>query len=142
MKLRKSRRAPPTIPLASMGDIAFLLTIFFILTSNFAKDDTRNIQAPRAAELEQMEQQNVSVSIDAAGGIFFNGRPVGSPETIEAGVAGFLAGKKDPRDRMVVFRCDKSVDKKIFEPVLAAISKAGGVIAAVGENAAPAATRR
>ena len=137
MKLRKSRRVEPTVPLASMGDIAFLLTIFFILTSNFAKDDTRNIKPPSARELAQLENQNVSVSIDADGGVFFNGRPVASPATIEAGVAGFLAGKKDPKDRMVVFRCDQGVDKKVFEPVLAAISKAGGVIAAVGEASGP-----
>ena len=133
MKLRKSRRVAPAVPLASMGDIAFLLTIFFILTSNFAKDDTRNIKPPNARELAQLENQNVSVSIDADGGVFFNGRPVASPATIEAGVAGFLAGKKDPKDRMVVFRCDQGVDKKVFEPVLAAISKGGGVIAAVGQ---------
>ena len=137
MKIRKARRAPPVVPLASMGDIAFLLTIFFILTSNFAKDDTRNIKPPTARELEQMEKQNVSVSIDADGQIFFNGRPVAAAATIEAGVAGFLAGKKDPKDRMVVFRCDRGVDKQVFEPVLAAISKAGGVIAAVGEASAP-----
>ena len=137
MRIRKARRAPPTVPLASMGDIAFLLTIFFILTSNFAKDDTRNIQPPTARELEQMEKQNVSVSIDADGRMFFNGRPVAAAATIEAGVAGFLAGKKDPKDRLVVFRCDKGVDKQVFEPVLAAISKAGGVIAAVGETSTP-----
>jgi biopolymer transport protein ExbD len=133
MKLRKSRRVAPAVPLASMGDIAFLLTIFFILTSNFAKDDTRKIKPPNARELAQLENQNVSVSIDADGGVFFNGRPVASPATIEAGVAGFLAGKKEPKDRMVVFRCDQGVDKKVFEPVLAAISKGGGVIAAVGQ---------
>jgi biopolymer transport protein ExbD len=133
MKLHNTRRVPPLVPLASMGDIAFLLTIFFILTSNFAKDDTRNIAPPSAAELAQLENQNVSVSIDGDGGMFFNGRPVGSADVIEAGVAGFLAGKKDAKDRIVVFRCDKGVDKQVFEPVLAAISKAGGVIAAVGE---------
>jgi biopolymer transport protein ExbD len=115
-----------------MGDIAFLLTIFFILTSNFAKDDTRKIAPPSVA---QLEKQNISVSIDSDGAVFFNGRPVGSADVVEAGVAGFLVGKKDPKDRMVVFRCDRGVDKKVFEPVLAAISKAGGVIAAVGEKA-------
>lgn len=137
MKLRKPRRAAPTVPLASMGDIAFLLTIFFILTSNFAKDDTRAIAPPSAADLAEMENRGVSVAIDADGGMFFNGRPVGSAETIEAGVAGFLAGAKRPDERVVVFRCDKGVDKKVFEPVLAAISKAGGVIAAVGEPIRP-----
>jgi biopolymer transport protein ExbD len=138
MKLHKSRRVAPAVPLASMGDIAFLLTIFFILTSNFAKDDTRKISPPTAGELEELERQNVSVSIDSEGALFFNGRPVASPATIEAGVAGFLAGKQAPQDRLVVFRCDRGVDKKIFEPVLAAISKAGGVIAAVGDKTAPA----
>ncbi|MCX7415139.1 MAG: biopolymer transporter ExbD [Planctomycetota bacterium] len=137
MKLHKSRRVALTVPLASMGDIAFLLTIFFLLTSNFAKDDTRNITPPTATQLAELEKQNISVSIDADGGIFFNGRPVGSPGVIEAGVAGFLVGKKEPQDRMVVFRCDKAVDQNVFEPVLAAISKAGGVIAAVGEKSKP-----
>jgi biopolymer transport protein ExbD len=141
MKLHKSRRVAPAVPLASMGDIAFLLTIFFILTSNFAKDDTRNIAPPSARELEELERQNVSVSIDSEGAMFFNGRPVASPATIEAGVAGFLAGKQAAQDRLVVFRCDKGVDKKVFEPVLAAISKAGGVIAAVGDKAGPAPSR-
>ena len=94
MKLHKTRRVPLLVPLASMGDIAFLLTIFFLLTSNFAKDDTRNIAPPSAAELAQLENQNVSVSIDGDGGVFFNGRPVGSADVIEAGVAGFLVGKK------------------------------------------------
>ena len=93
MKLPKTRRVTPAVPLASMGDIAFLLTIFFILTSNFAKDDTRKIKPPTARELEQMEKQNVSVSIDSDGGMFFNGRPVASPATIEAGVAGVLTGR-------------------------------------------------
>ena len=41
------------------------------------------------------------------------------------------------QDRLVVFRCDQGVDKQVFEPVLAAISKAGGVIAAVGEASGP-----
>lgn len=137
MKLHKTRRVAPTVPLASMGDIAFLLTIFFILTSNFAKDDTRAIEPPTAAELEELENQNISVSIDAAGGMFFNGRPVGAAAVIEAGVAGFLVNARRPEERMVVFRCDKHVDKKVFEPVLAAISKAGGVIVAVGESPRP-----
>jgi biopolymer transport protein ExbD len=134
MKLSRQRRVIPAVPLASMGDIAFLLTIFFILTSNFAKDDTRKIAAPTARELEQLENQSVSVSIDAENAIFFNGRPVAAAATVEAGVAGFLAGKKDPQDRLVVFRCDRGVDKRVFEPVLAAISRAGGVIVAVGDT--------
>jgi len=141
MKPPRRRRVVPAVPLASMGDIAFLLTIFFILTSNFAKDDTRKISPPTARELEQMENQNLSVSIDSEGGVFFNGRPVGSAETVEAGVAAFLVGRQESRDRLVVFRCDRNVDKQVFEPVLAAISRAGGVIAAVGETAGPPARR-
>ena len=110
MKRHTPRRAAPTVPLASMGDIAFLLTIFFILTSNFAKDDTRKIAPPSAKALEQMEPQNVSVSIDADGGLFFNGRPVAAATTIEAGVAGFLAGKTDPNHRSVVVPCAQALD--------------------------------
>lgn len=141
MKLRKTRKPEMMLPLTSMGDIAFLLTIFFILTSNFAKDDTSNIRPPTAAELEQMEQKNLSVSIDADGKISFNGREVGSADVIEAGVAAYMVGRKTAEERMVVFRCDKDVDKAVFEPVIGAISKGGGVIVAVGEKKTDAAPK-
>jgi len=34
----------------------------------------------------------------------------------------------------VVFRCDRAVGREVFEPVLDAITRAGGIIAAVGER--------
>jgi len=33
-----------------------------------------------------------------------------------------------------MFKCDQATDKKIFEPVIEAISKAGGIVAAMGEK--------
>jgi hypothetical protein len=36
--------------------------------------------------------------------------------------------------RIVLFKCDQAVDKKVFEPVIEAISKAGGIVAAMGEK--------
>lgn len=40
MKVKRSNIAPPTIPTASMADIAFLLIIFFMVTSVYPIDKT------------------------------------------------------------------------------------------------------
>ena len=42
---------------------------------------------------------------------------------------------KTDAGRTVHFRCDRSVDKSVFEPVMDAIAAAGGRISAVGEKA-------
>ena len=48
MNLRKSLRSlPPSVPTASMADIAFLLIIFFMLTTSFSPERT-SVQLPES----------------------------------------------------------------------------------------------
>jgi biopolymer transport protein ExbD len=132
---RKKRRPVP-VPVASMGDIAFLLIIFFLVCSEVSKD-TKNLQAtmPLSEYVKKTESVAVArVAVDETGQIFFDGEPVGSPKDIEWGVRAMLANTVADDQRHVQFKCDANLPKETFEPVLKAIAAAGGVIDAVGEK--------
>lgn len=124
------------VPTASMGDIAFLLTIFFILTSNFAKEAGIKFKPAAAREVKTLKESRVSVVVDEKGQIHLQGKLVADAKAIEWGVAALIANAKTPEARQVMLKCDKNVDRSIFEPVLEAISKAGGIIVAIGEKSA------
>jgi len=137
---KRKRRNKVSVPVASMGDIAFLLIIFFMVCSNFAKDNYK-VDLPNAANLEQMEKSNITIGIDAGGVIYFQGKPVDA-QGVEYAVAAFLErklkelppGGDENAARLVLFRCDQSVSREIFVPVIGAISRGGGVVAALGEG--------
>jgi biopolymer transport protein ExbD len=64
------------IPVVSMADIAFLLIIFFLLTSTFAREAGFNIRLPTATAAKETKQQQVVVSVNAADELFVNGNRV------------------------------------------------------------------
>lgn len=130
---RRRKRIPFLVPTTSMGDIAFLLIIFFILCST--KKAGITINPPTSTGLENLPKPTIYVAIDADYRLWLDGGEVGSPGEIESGVATILQNV-DPNapidKRSVVFECDRKVPKEIFEPVLESLAKAGAIIAAVG----------
>jgi len=130
---RRKKKTRFLVPMTSMGDIAFLLIIFFILCST--KKAGITVSPPISTGLESLPKPTIYVAIDAENQLWLDGTQISSPEEIESGVSARLAGMDPnaPADRRcVVFECDKEVAKEVFEPVLEAIAKAGAVIAAVG----------
>jgi biopolymer transport protein ExbD len=134
MSRANARRRPIKVPVASMGDIAFLLIIFFMICSNFAKDSHVKLTPPEAPGLASMEESGITVSIDENGLLYVQGLPVADAAAVESMVAALLAGLPEGKSHPVLFKCDQKADKAVFEPVLDAISRAGGIIAAVGER--------
>ena len=63
-----------------MGDIAFLLIIFFMLASNFMKTANVDMEEPSSSDLEQQEAAKQSVTMDRNGDIWFQGQKVGTNE--------------------------------------------------------------
>ena len=131
MKLeRKKNRIPILVPIASMGDIAFLLIIFFLLTSNFIKEKHVKIEQAAAPDIEELEQASVSVTIDGEGEVWLQGSPC-PVEILRVGVEALLEGKPD---RLVMLKVDKSVPQESFGNVILELSKAGAELALVGER--------
>ena len=134
MRMKKRRRNAVMVPVASMGDIAFLLIIFFMVCSNFAKEAGLQIKPPRTFDLDALQESNVSVSIDEVGDIYLQGVKMESAESVEWGIKALLDGRTEDLEKVVMFKCDREVDKTVYEPVLNAISAAGGIVAAIGEE--------
>ena len=135
MKKHRRRRRMLLVPVASMADIAFLLIIFFVLCSRITRDPAGiRIDSPTTPTVDSLEDYPIVVLVDADGQIYFQGKEVDSHEQVEEGVRTMVEGVKDERARTVLLRCDQTVAKHVFEPVIEAIAKGGGRIAAVGEE--------
>jgi biopolymer transport protein ExbD len=133
---RKKRRSV-AIPTASMGDIAFLLIIFFLVCSETSKDRSDLDVTPPVSEHVRKNKAAVvaRVTIDKAGTIYFDGDRVDNAKDVEMGVGVLLTRTVSDDQRHVQFSCDATLPKESFEPVLQAIATAGGIIEAVGEKA-------
>ena len=135
IRSRRKKRRKVKVPLTSMGDIAFLLIIFFLLLSEFAKDRDLPIALPASEHVEKTKAVVVArVAVDSSGVIYFDGDRVDNAKDIEWGVRALLARTVADEQRHVQFKCDASLPKETFEPVLKAIAEAGGIIEAVGEE--------
>lgn len=131
---RRIYRNSPSIPTASMGDIAFLLIIFFMVCSNFAKEAHIKLKPPKAADLGEVKETPVAVTISQEGTIYLQGRQVPDAAAVEWGIAGLLKDKAGEKGRTVFFKCDAAMSREVFEPVLDAIARGGGLIAAIGDK--------
>lgn len=76
-RFERKNRVANTIPTVSMGDVAFLLLIFFMATTIFRLDQGLQIVLPRAESTEKPQREHIaSIWIDQAGKISINDRLV------------------------------------------------------------------
>ncbi len=133
--LKKKKRRTAVVPVASRGDIAFLLIIFFLLLSEFNKDKNPPMALPVSSKVEKIDDHIAArVDIDKDGVIYLDGFRVHDGSEVQVGIEALLEGTISDDRRHVQFQCDASQPKDIFEPVLQAIAEAGGIIEAVGEK--------
>lgn len=59
MRFTRKSRVGAAVPTASMADIAFLLLIFFLVTTVFPKDSGLAVVLPESAEEVQVSQRNI-----------------------------------------------------------------------------------
>ena len=125
MKIPK-RRFEASVPSMAMGDIAFLLLIFFVILAK-AQDDSHLRWEPAAdQELEQAKNYKASVVIDVKNKTYLNGRPIAKAQL--EGALGELLGDAEPTKRTVLLKVHKDATVLQFEPVIEAVSKSGGEI--------------
>ena len=134
MKLHRRKKMAITVPTTSMGDIAFLLIIFFMVCSNFAKENRIKYKSPDALDVDKVKNTKISIVVDEKSEIYYNGKLMDSARTVETMVDAYVRETTTDEERMVMFKCDHLVEKRVFEPVLEAITRAGGIIVAVGEK--------
>jgi len=87
----KRRKMKAEIPTASMADIAFLLIVFFMLTSVFAIEKGLQIVLPEKGEVVKIKKGNIAqVYVNAKGQVRIKGEDV-SLENIKDKVGSMLA---------------------------------------------------
>ena len=118
-----------------MGDIAFLLIIFFMVCSEVAKDKNMAVLLPVSEHVKKIQVTVVArIDVDENGEIYFDGTRVDNAKDVEWGVRALLTNTVSDDQRHVQFKCDSALPKETFEPVIKAIASAGGIIEAVGEK--------
>ena len=71
MHLRKPGRPESYIPTASMADIAFLLIVFFMVTTNITVDRTR-VSLPTSVERTEVPKDAAVIAVEANGVVHFS----------------------------------------------------------------------
>lgn len=122
MSLRKRRAVSATIPTATMADIAFLLIIFFLVTTSFSQDKGLEVTLPRNGESSMVPARNITrVVIGPAGEILHDSDMV----SLEA-LSGLIRDRTARNPLLIVsIRTDPDARYESFVDVVDAVKQAG-----------------
>lgn len=132
---RKEKRDLET-PTDSVSDIAFLLIIFFILTTTLSKLTGFTAELPAAAAAQQQaartDAKTPTVQL-ASGKLLFNEQEV-SMAALRERLLDLQLAKKQGEEKVVMLEAAGQVDYQTYYEAMAAISGAGGIVAIVEEG--------
>lgn len=119
MAIRRSKFVA-SVSMSSMADIAFLLLIFFMVTSVLKTDADIPLVLPDAQGSE-LKEKEVIVSIDKNKQYFFNGIHLPLPEVI-ARVRGEVADKPE---QQINIQAHKTLDFDVVQNMIELFKEAG-----------------
>jgi biopolymer transport protein ExbD len=117
------KRSEPEIPTASMADIAFLLIIFFLVTTSFNQEMGIGLTLPpvsEESELQVRKKNILNIWVNAAGEILL-GEEIVSLQQVEREVRRRVA--ENPL-LIVSLKADRETDYDIFVQILDQLQKA------------------
>ena len=133
---RRKENKETEIPTDSVSDIAFLLIIFFILTTTLSKLSGFSAELP-SADPSQKQAAKTDVKTPTvqltSGKILFNEQEVSGPALRER-LLDLQLSKKQGEEKIVMLEAAGKVDYQSYFEAMAAISAAGGVVAIVEEE--------
>lgn len=107
MRLRPRRRPAPSIPMVSMADIAFLLIIFFMVSTTFVKESGLELTLPGAESADELEKpEEILVSVGRDRTIRVNAEPA-TLENLPRVLGQKLAQR---RNKVVTVRADEGIE--------------------------------
>ncbi len=126
---RRRKKMKISVPIASMGDIAFLLIIFFMIASNFVKEAHVDLEEATSSDIETIEECKISVSVDKDAQIYLQGEICDITE-LQSAVNVLLETTGD--NNTVMLKIDRNLVEKQYGEVLLELSKAGASLALTG----------
>jgi len=124
------------IPTDSVSDIAFLLIIFFILTTTLATLSGFEAEMPsaQAAQDKPAKGDDKTPTVQLANGrLMFNEQEV-STEELRERLLDLRLAAREGEGRIVMLEAAGRVDYQAYFTAMAAISAAGGIVAIVEED--------
>lgn len=120
------------VPSVAMGDIAFNLLIFFVILAKAQDDSHLRWQPANTPVIEKVGFSKISVVIDVENKLYLNGQPIGESQL--TGSIEKLLERQPAGQRVVLLKVHKDSTALRFEPVIEAISEAGGELVHVLEQ--------
>lgn len=123
---RKSKAASD-IPSSSLADMAFLLLIFFMVTTVFRREEDRDVTFPNAEATQRLDEPRkniLHIYAEQDGSIFINDRLVAPPQ-----VSDIVAPLYQETDRqlVVVLRGDREVGYQVIDEIQKELQQANAV---------------
>ncbi len=136
MRLQRKQRMLSEINVGAFSDIAFLLIIFFILTTTFVRTAGRRMEIPSGTS-EQSESEQKQFTIDLTRDEIHMGEDSGalSIEELRIRLDDADLPSLPEEQRIVLLQSQKDVPYDRYFKVVTAISQAGGVLALLDEGA-------
>ena len=127
MRLQRSRQGlAPVIPTASMADIAFLLIVFFMVTTAYSLDRTQ-MELPQTSQQEQTAKGSAIIAITADETFRFSAGEADT-QTVD-GIVGLAQAIRDVtmanRLHPFVIKADRRVKYRVIDQVLEQLRSAG-----------------
>jgi biopolymer transport protein ExbD len=134
IKPRRGNRVTAEIPTASMADIAFLLIVFFLVTTTMNQDKGLSLHLPPVAETKEVREKNIcNVWINAQDQIAFyeNEQLTMVPlQNLRAGIEQRLAAN----DKLIVsLKAERQASYRIFVDVLDELKLSGAKRISIAE---------
>ncbi len=121
MRIGRKLKNVSSLPVAAMADIAFLLLIFFILSSVTEEDKEIKIELPKSHISSQENEKFINVWIDSNGKIFYSGK-----EGSNAGLTAYSTRKLRTNPELrVLIKADKDVKYEHVNSTFDALKEAG-----------------
>ena len=124
---QKSSKASEEIPASSLADIAFLLLIFFMVTTVFQSDRQRPIEWPAAeaaTKIDEKQKNILNIWMEQNGTVFINDQPH-TMEQVTTVVAPLYAASE--RALVISIRGDREVPYRFIDQLQTALVAAGVV---------------
>ena len=125
---------PPEIPTASMADIAFLLIVFFLVTTTMNQDKGLSLHLPPIGETQEVREQNIcNVWIDATDRLaFFEDDQL--TEVAFANLRSQITARLGANERLIIsLKADRSATYSRFVDVLDELKLAGATRISIAE---------
>lgn len=124
---QKKSKAASEIPTASMADIAFLLLIFFMVSTTFRREQDRNLAFPRAEATQKIDEKRkniLHVWIEPDGAVYINDARI-PMEDVSSTVLPLY--RDSDRQLLVAIRGDRDTPYRFINAVTEELREANAV---------------